>query len=633
VAVVDDLFADLSADLRTPARDTRRDKAAPDNGSRPGQLAVPVGLSVVTSGWGLDDLVENPVVGFAADPGDPIAHAVDHFNVGNVVERADPKDSLYLRDPVAWARDRLGVELWSRQRGIIESVRDHPRTAVHTCHTIGKSFGSAVCVLWWNDVHPPGTAFVVTTAPTASQVRAILWREIGRLHTKGGLQGRVNLTSEWYIGSELVAMGRKPPDYKRDAFQGIHARYVLVVFDEACGIPRSLWDAASTLVSNEESRFLAIGNPDDANTAFGEVCGASPLGHAHHEYADTGDGAVTVSTDVTDPGSWNVIHVGASATPNFTGEPVSEHVAASLISRRWAEDRRAVWGERSAIYQAKVEGVFPTDADNGTVPFSWAVACTTLDLPEDTPVCAGLDVAGDGADRTVLRERRGPRAGRQRVWADEGDTVALATQVATQLREWGVTRVVVDATGVGHGMVSELKRISTRHQPTVRDRSTLLHDAEVVAFKSSEKPSSDEYLNARAELYWNFRELCRLRLVDLAEVDVDVLGELCAATYEVLPTNGKIKIEPKSELSQRLGASPDRAEALLMAYWERHKAASLPVPARVLTETRYDRPRTPGHQLVGPIYRPVEPTEAEKQAAQEEYELASALLRNRGRFN
>lgn len=555
-----------------------------------------------TSSTGLEWLVTDPVADAAVDPSarhDPLAP------LGATVARADPQEGRWARDPVLWARERLGVQLWSKQRELLESLRDRHQTAVYTAHNIGKSFSAAVAALWWIDTHRVGEAFVVTTAPSSAQVRAILWREIGRHHGRAQLQGRVNLTSEWYIGQELVAMGRKPPDYKEDAFQGIHARYVLVIFDEATGVPRILWDAASTLTSNDESRFLAIGNPDDRHTAFGDAC---------------------LDPDLAQ--DWNRIQISAYDTPNFTGEAVTEHVAASLVTRRWAEQRKRLWGERSSIYQSKVLGMFPEDTDDGVVPYTWAQACRVLELPESEPVCAGLDVAGTGQDRTVLRERRGVRAGRERVWQEESDTVALATDVARSLREWGVKRIVVDAEGVGHGMVSELQRLSTRHRA---DPLVALHDAEVVAFRAAAHPTTTadgiKFLNARAQLYWHARELSRLQLWDLSEVtDDDVLAELCAPRYEVVPASGKIKVEAKKEVKKRLGVSPDRSEALLLSYWDVHGEARLPVSAKVLTTTTYTgaersrvtRPGEPGT----PVQR--DPAEVER-----ERELVRELVLSR----
>ena len=141
--------------------------------------------------------------------------------------------SLAPPDPVAWVERRLGEHLWSKQAEIARSVAAHLRTAVQSCHGSGKSYTAARVAAWWLDSHTPGDAFVVSTAPTYSQVRAILWREIGRAHAKGHLIGRVN-QSEWWIGDEIVGFGRKPSDYNHEAFQGIHAAAVLVLIDEAC---------------------------------------------------------------------------------------------------------------------------------------------------------------------------------------------------------------------------------------------------------------------------------------------------------------------------------------------------------------------------------------------------------------
>lgn len=130
-----------------------------------------------------------------------------------------------------------------------------------SCHGSGKSFRAARIAAWWLSTHAPGEAFVVTTAPTYKQVHAVLWREIGRAHRLADLPGRITLEDEWYIGQELVGFGRKPADYDPSAFQGIHARYVLVIIDEAGGVPKAIFDAVDSLATNIHARVLAIGNP------------------------------------------------------------------------------------------------------------------------------------------------------------------------------------------------------------------------------------------------------------------------------------------------------------------------------------------------------------------------------------
>src|ERR1051325_1677928 len=101
---------------------------------------------------------------------DALAKAAEHFK---------PKPpNPYLIDPVGWVQTELGEHLWSKQREIAESVVTNRRTAVKSCHNAGKSWIASRIAAWWIDSHPPGQAFVASTAPTYSQVHAILWEEV-----------------------------------------------------------------------------------------------------------------------------------------------------------------------------------------------------------------------------------------------------------------------------------------------------------------------------------------------------------------------------------------------------------------------------------------------------------------------
>jgi hypothetical protein len=71
---------------------------------------------------------------------------------------------------VGWVAGPLGEFMWSKQRTVAELVRDNRYVAVPSCHDSGKSFTASRLASWWLDVHPPGEAFVVTTAPTTAQV-------------------------------------------------------------------------------------------------------------------------------------------------------------------------------------------------------------------------------------------------------------------------------------------------------------------------------------------------------------------------------------------------------------------------------------------------------------------------------
>ena len=468
----------------------------------------------------------------------------------------DPPEARWRADPVGWLSERAKAETWSKQREIIESVRDHHNTAVHSCHEVGKSWIAAATAAWWLDTHPVGETRVVTTAPTQAQVQAILWNEINGFHERAGLAGRLNLT-EWYFGNYLAGLGRKPSEHTPAAFQGLHARYLLVILDEAYGIPKNIWDAASTLAANEHSRILVIGNPDGPGE-FEEVC-----------RSDSG---------------WNVIHIGAKHSPNFTGESTSQFLRDMLIHPRWVEERAKKWGRESALFQSKIDGVFPQGGDPfAVIRYDWARACQLLEWPAVGVREAGVDV-GAGGDRTVIRERVGRVAGRELEFIDP-DPIRTAGELNMAIREWGIEKVKIDITGIGWALAGALKEASSKHFP-LSDRT--IHAAEIVGVNFGAGPSEgteDKYLNKRAELWWAGRENSRpeVRNWDLRAVEDDVIHELTSPKYEILDRMGKVKIEPKKDIIKRLGFSPDRAEALLLAFLEQNSEISFTIGTAVNT--------------------------------------------------
>jgi hypothetical protein len=454
------------------------------------------------------------------------------------VEKKTAKEmaAKYQHNPVGWVRERLrGWQVWSKQAQIMESVRDNRRTAVRSGHGVGKSWTAGLIACWWLDTHPPGTAFVVSTAPTGAQVKAILWRYIRKAFRRGRLSGRLNQV-EWLIDDELVAFGRKPADHDEAAFQGIHARYVLVIIDEACGIPEQLWIAADALTTNSDCRLFAIGNPDNPASYFRKVCR---------------------------PGSgWNVIGISAFDSPNLTGEEVPEEIALALVGRDWVQEKLLEWGEDNPLYLSKVLGEFSEDSEHQIVRTSDVAKCrldhelkyTADDL---LPVELGVDVGG-GGDETVIRERRGRVAGRE--WRAHTDRPELlAPMVLKAILDTGATAVKIDSIGVGFGVIGELRNLSVKG----------VHSAQIIGVNVAEGASeSDKYQNLRAQLWWDVgRILSERGGWDLSRMDNadTTVAQLLEAQW-FINDKGKIQVEKKEEIRKRLKRSPDNADALLLAF-------------------------------------------------------------------
>lgn len=453
----------------------------------------------------------------------------------------DAAAETYAIDPALWARQKLGVHLWSKQRAIAESVRDHRQTAVQSCHGVGKSFLAAQMVCHWLDTHPPGEARVVTTAPTGDQVKAILWSEINGAFMKAEslghpFLGRINET-DWKLGKRLIAFGRKPSDYNPHAFQGIHARYVLAILDEACGVAKQFWTAAHAIATGEHCRILAIGNPDDPGSEFARAC-ASPR--------------------------WNTIKISAYDTPNFTDEEVPDLLREMLVSRAYEEEMRQEYGEESPTYISKVLGEFPDDAEDGVVRLSKLRACTrpreVAWTPDQLlPVELGVDV-GAGGDETVIRERRGVMVGRE--WRfRERDPKIAADRIVQAINEAQPSLVKVDVIGIGWGLVGMLQERQARGE----------HRSDVTGINVAEASSEPaKFKNLRSQLWWQIgRQLSEdlaWDLSGLAEEDRERLVSQLTAPKYTTDSAGRTVVEPKDETKKRIGRSPDNADSLLLAF-------------------------------------------------------------------
>ena len=138
----------------------------------------------------------------------------------NLESIRDAEYSRMQNDPGYVVKDVFGDILWEDQQRILESVRDHPKTAWRSCHGIGKSFVCARLVLWWLFSHP--YSIVLITGPTWRQVSDIIWKEIrsGYHRSITPLGGNLapSATQLAIDGKEWVAIGLSTNDPNR--FQG-----------------------------------------------------------------------------------------------------------------------------------------------------------------------------------------------------------------------------------------------------------------------------------------------------------------------------------------------------------------------------------------------------------------------------
>lgn len=442
-------------------------------------------------------------------------------------------------DPVWFVEEILGERLWSKQRAVLESVRDNARTAARSCHGVGKTFTGSCVVPWWLAAHPY-EAVVVSTAPTWLQVKEQLWREIAARCAKSKIafpaptQTGLNIADTWYA----IGLSTDKPE----RFQGFHAGKLLFVVDEGSGVQDAVFDSGEGFLTGEGARVLVIGNPTQLAGQFFRAF--------HSERA-----------------LWSTIHISAYDSPNFTGEDVPDEVKARLVSKAWVEEKKVKWGEASPIYQVRVLGNFPSTAENTVCSLGLVEAAQNryLDASDatltDLPLVVACDVARFGSDETVIAERVGDHA--RIVSAVVGrDTMETAgrildtarTLLARTTRKRGDVRLVVDDSGVGGGVTDRLREIGEFEVEAFNGAQTAL-----TIDDDTEKPA---YPNRRSEAWFAFAGALPVVVLD---ADEQLAADLVAPVYR-MDSAGRRVVEPKEETKKRLGRSPDRADAVLMLW-------------------------------------------------------------------
>ncbi len=231
-----------------------------------------------------------------------------------------------------------------------------------------------------------------------------------------------------------------------------------------------------------------------------------------------------------------------------------------LTTAKWVEERRETWGEDNPIYRARVLGEFPDQEEDTLIRLSDVEAAAVRGQEElsvneaeneaKQEVVLAVDVARYGSDRSVILRRRGDLVEEVRVFR-QLDTMQLAGWVVSAIKDVQPARINIDEIGVGAGVVDRLKEEGYG----VRGIN--------VARRSRQ---DDLFANVRAEGFWRLRELFASGRIAIPP-DNQLIGELAALRYSY-DSQGRILVESKDSMRQRGLPSPDKADALMLAFLE-----------------------------------------------------------------
>jgi phage terminase large subunit len=439
-------------------------------------------------------------------------------------------------DPVTFAENILGVELWDKQKKILSTIASERRVAITGGHGVGKTHVVACAAIWWACSHED--AVVITLSPGWLQTRSVMWATIHLLlqRARYKLPAEVVNKTEIRFGPSNMLIGMSTDQSGR--LQGFHSPNLLYVADESVAIDESFWPSILGTLTSNNAHLVVLSNPT-INTGFFADC-----------FGKNRD-------------SWECFQISTFDVPNFqdckTVERLLELDDAALDSnpwpmlttKRWAKEAFDQWWcgseTNSPLWVSRVLGRFPASSSNQLFPLDWLQRATRpADGSSDDIIC-GLDPAGSGKDLTAAVACRGG--------AIVDSMVSAASdsrgEVLQWLRQLGDVRLVrYDSCGLGVYYSDPLRAAGFRCQPIN------------VANRANEP---ERYINTKAERFWHLREAFQRN--EISGLGDETLSELASVQW-LVNSRGQIEIESKASVKAALGHSPDRAESLMLCLGE-----------------------------------------------------------------
>lgn len=492
------------------------------------------------------------------------------------------KYAKYVESIQEYAREVLKVEWWDKQVAVALSFQMNKYTIVPASFGVGKTFIVGGLINWWFDVFDPSIA--LTTAPTWPQVEKLLWGEIRDQRPEGSV-GKTYST-EIKHSAKHYALGLSTD--RENRFQGFHEERICVALDEGPGIRAPIWDAAvDNIPVGPDNRVIAIGNPLERSGPFYDAA--------------------------NDP-TWHCIHIGALDHPNILAELQGEDPPfPKAVRLEWVQERIRKWCARvfdplpeqkvelfqfppdsdqwwkpNPLAESKVLGWFPSEGEDQIIPMSAVDAAVKRVEKPGQPVRFGIDVAFGGGDESVIAGIFGHHA--EILWTFEGaDVMTVAGQAVRLIRKHHPQEVRVDIIGVGSGVHDRLKELSELGD---LPEGVKILEVHVQKPPINEKDYTEEFWSLRDQLWW----MMRLGITEMDLPDDEVLQSQMIAPRWGVTSRGKIIVEQKDKMKDRGTKSPDRAEAVMLAWpdvgffdgkrWRKLKFLS---PGMIVSADRGDR--------------------------------------------
>ncbi len=417
------------------------------------------------------------------------------------------------------------------------------KSATSSGRGTGKSALTAWLNLWMISCNLGSTS--ITTANTEQQLKSRTWAELGKWHTlainnhwfdksalslkpsqwfSDALKNQLKIDDTYYYSQAQLWSEENP-----DAFAGVHnEKGVLVIFDEASGIPKPIWTVTEGFFTEPvlHRYHFCWSNPRRNTGAFFECF------HRDRKF-------------------WYLRKLDSR-----TVEGTDKSVLNQIIEKH---------GEDSDEARIEVKGDFPRQGDKQFISRDIIQGAVDRELIDErwAPLMMGVDPARYGDDSSVIYFRQG-RNGRviPPVEMKHADNMELANKCAELIQKYNPDAVCIDA-GNGTGVIDRLRELNYK-----------VHEVWFGA-----KSAEPEWANKRTEMWARMREWLKGACIDPGPDGV-LVDDLAGPEYKFRGSSDSIMLESKEEMKKRGFASPDFGDALACTFAVRVASKSLKASRR-----------------------------------------------------
>lgn len=341
---------------------------------------------------------------------------------------------------------------------------------------------------------------------------------------------KIDIEPDWF----MIGFTTKETGDMTGKAQGFHSRHICVIASEAQAIDDSIFEQLDSILNAEINLFIMIGNPLRTSGKFAR--------------------AIMNTTDNI------VIPLDCLESPNYRHKT---NVIPGMASYEWIEKKRKEWDPENKgdhpLWRARVRGQLPLSSiDTIFSPELIERMVKTIPHIAIRKIVTSCDPAGMGDDEQVIYGAVSGRIVQQDIMP-QCRADASCSRILQMTKLINANHIVIECDGMGQPIADFTRKLKPDHI-TLQE----VHSA-------GKAEDEERYQNQKAEMWFYAKQEAEAGREQIPD-DEYLKQELQEMKY-FINLRGRIQIESKDDLKDRIGRSPGRADAWVLNVWGRRRSA------------------------------------------------------------